>query len=188
MNHFVAQTVDFSHASKQSTMLFFDRRQDMVTLLMHESTYHVMMTYEHLLQVKVDQVWHRAKTNSGTNYADGATTEKDKQWVGLRPHSHTAKVRAEILRSVIVSVHYQLQVRVRCIPWQVHTSVQKMAAGWQSRCSIANRLANSHNICPKQESPEPIFTSAALRSTSVHATYPRVTKVRRAAHAERHDR
>ncbi|KAG2817310.1 hypothetical protein PC116_g17863 [Phytophthora cactorum] len=93
MNDYLAQNSTFSYAPKRGTLLFIDRGQDMVTPLMHESTFQAM-TYD-LLGVKDDQISYEAETNSGTTTKTAFLNENDKQWVEFR-HTHIAKVSTEI--------------------------------------------------------------------------------------------
>ncbi|KAL7999647.1 putative sec1-like protein [Plasmopara halstedii] len=93
MNDYLAQNSTFSYAPKRGTLLFFDRGQDMVTPLMHESTFQAM-TYD-LLDVKGDQISYEAETNSGTTAKTAFLNENDKQWVEFR-HTHIARVSTEI--------------------------------------------------------------------------------------------
>ncbi|KAG1713033.1 hypothetical protein DVH05_000761 [Phytophthora capsici] len=93
MNEYLAQNSSFSYAPKRGTLLFIDRGQDMVTPLMHESTFQAM-AYD-LLEVKDDQISYEAETNSGTTTKTAFLNENDKQWVEFR-HTHIAKVSTEI--------------------------------------------------------------------------------------------
>ncbi|OWY93552.1 Syntaxin-binding protein [Phytophthora megakarya] len=93
MNDYLAQNSAFSYAPKRGTLLFIDRGQDMVTPLMHESSFQAM-TYD-LLEVKGDQISYEAETNSGTTTKTAFLNENDKQWVEFR-HTHIAEVSTEI--------------------------------------------------------------------------------------------
>ncbi|KAE9010008.1 hypothetical protein PR003_g16915 [Phytophthora rubi] len=93
MNDYLAQNSAFSYAPKRGTLLFIDRGQDMVTPLMHESTFQAM-TYD-LLEVKDDQISYEAETNAGTTTKTAFLNENDKQWVEFR-HTHIAQVSTEI--------------------------------------------------------------------------------------------
>ncbi|KAF4323939.1 hypothetical protein JM18_002147 [Phytophthora kernoviae] len=93
MNEYLAQNSAFTYAPKRGTLLFIDRGQDMVTPLIHESTFQAM-TYD-LLEVKDDQISYEAETNSGTTNKTAFLNENDKQWVEFR-HTHIAKVSTDI--------------------------------------------------------------------------------------------
>ncbi|KAG7394430.1 vacuolar sorting protein VPS33/slp1 [Phytophthora boehmeriae] len=93
MNEYLAQNSAFTYAPKRGTLLFIDRGQDMVTPLIHESTFQAM-TYD-LLEVKDDQISYEAETNSGTTHKTAFLNENDKQWVEFR-HTHIANVSTEI--------------------------------------------------------------------------------------------
>ncbi|KAG3012593.1 hypothetical protein PC120_g13790 [Phytophthora cactorum] len=82
MNDYLAQNSTFSYAPKRGTLLFIDRGQDMVTPLMHESTFQAM-TYD-LLGVKDDQISYEAETNSGTSLGRGKSTDLQAMAAGLR--------------------------------------------------------------------------------------------------------
>ncbi|KAF1791623.1 Sec1-like, domain 2 [Phytophthora cactorum] len=88
-----SEKLDVFIRSEEGHVVFIDRGQDMVTPLMHESTFQAM-TYD-LLGVKDDQISYEAETNSGTTTKTAFLNENDKQWVEFR-HTHIAKVSTEI--------------------------------------------------------------------------------------------
>ncbi|KAF1317758.1 Syntaxin-binding protein, partial [Globisporangium splendens] len=93
MNAFVANNDAFVYAPQRGTLLFMDRSQDIVSPLLHESTFQAMI-YD-LLDVNEEQITYPAETNAGVVMKTAFLNENDKLWIEFR-HTHIAKVSEEI--------------------------------------------------------------------------------------------
>jgi hypothetical protein len=95
MNDFVAKNSHFVYAQNRGTILFIDRSFDLVSPMMHESTFQAMV-YDLLEIEEEDQITYPAETNAGTTVMKTAfLNENDKLWIEFR-HTHIAKVSEEI--------------------------------------------------------------------------------------------